>query len=178
MGRVDEAKLLPRIQALDREALAEMYDAYSDRLYGYAFRLLNNRQLAEDCVSETFTRLLAALQSGNGPQSSLQAYLYRIAHNWITDIYRRQPLEPLTVDETIPMVGDKIESEVELRAANAQILQAMRRLTPDQRQVIILKYVEDWTNEQIAQALQKPVGAVKSLQHRGLESLRRMLQQV
>src|SRR5690606_14190418 len=101
----------------DREALAEMYDTYSDNLYGYAFRLLNDRQLAEDCVGETFTRVLEALRTGKGPQSSLQAYLFRIAHNWITDIYRRQPLDPFILDETLPNTGMGTETEVEVRVA-------------------------------------------------------------
>ncbi len=175
MENVDEAKLLHRILALDREALTEMYDTYSDSLYGYAYRLLDNNQLAEDCVSETFTRLLSALQSGKGPKENLQAYLFRIAHNWITDIYRRQPPEPLPMDDAILKVGDEIEAEMEMRVANAQIRHALHILTPDQRQVIMLKYVEDWTNDQVAEALQKPVGAVKSLQHRALENLRRLL---
>jgi RNA polymerase sigma-70 factor (ECF subfamily) len=56
-----------------------------------------------------------------------------------------------------------------------QVRSALALLTPDQRQVIMLKYLEDWENEEIAQALNKPVGAIKSLQHRAIESLRRLL---
>jgi RNA polymerase sigma-70 factor (ECF subfamily) len=56
-----------------------------------------------------------------------------------------------------------------------QVLAALRLLTPDQRQVVVLKYIEGWQNKEIAQAMDKPVGAIKSIQHRGLNALRRIL---
>jgi RNA polymerase sigma-70 factor, ECF subfamily len=174
---MDEADLLARVRNLDREALAEMYDTYSDDLYGYAFRLLNNRQLAEDCVGESFTRILETLRSGKGPQTSLKAYLYRIAHNWITDIYRRQPPEPYILDEKLPNSENGTEMKVDARVAQNHVRHALRALTPDQRQVIMLKFVEGWSNDQVSVALRKPIGAIKSLQHRALESLRRALKQ-
>jgi RNA polymerase sigma-70 factor (ECF subfamily) len=172
---VTENELLSRVRRFDRQALAEVYDAYSDSLYAYAFRLLRDQQQAEDCVSETFTRLLKALQVGKGPDKYLKAYLFRIAHNWITDIFRNQVPLPLPVDEKILPSTEFTENQASRSLMQAQVQAAMYNLTPDQRQVIMLKYVEGWQNEQVAAALQKPVGAVKSLQHRALESLRRML---
>lgn len=175
MGSPLEKTLLARAQEFDLQTLAEIYDRYSPGLYAYSYRLLSDDCLAEDCVADTFSRFLHALRAGNGPRDSLQAYLYRIAHNWITDHYRRTPA-PLPLDEDL---YDRRSVSPESAATENwqidQVRSALRNLTPDQRQVVMLKFIEGWENETIALSLQKPVGAVKSLQHRALASLRRML---
>lgn len=166
--------LLERARQFDRQALAEVYDLYSPGLYRYAMRRLGDPQLAEECVAETFSRFLHALQARKGPRDFLQAYLYRVAHNWITDFYRRDP--PLDeLDESHPALAPDPETAADQTLRDARLLTAIRRLTPDQQQVILLKFVEEWENEAIAKALKKPVGAVKSLQHRALATLQRIL---
>ncbi len=174
--KLDGADLLARARDFDMAALAEVYDRYSPGLYGYALRLLGDVCLAEECVSETFSRLLRALKAGNGPKDHLQAYLYRVAHNWITDQYRRQPPPPLELDDekrngNIPDTGQTVGQRIEHENVRA----ALVRLTPEQRQVIVLKFWEGWGNEVIAKAVQRPVGAVKALQHRAIGALRKML---
>jgi RNA polymerase sigma-70 factor (ECF subfamily) len=174
--RMDEQQLLQRARDFDLAVLAEIYDSYSPQLYVYALRLLGDQNQAEDCVAETFHRLLNAFRDGKGPQQNLKPYLYRIAHNWIMDLYRRQPIPPLSLEEReFPADGEHVESEVARRLTQERTRAALLRLTPDQRQVITLKFYDGWENEQIAASLQKPVGAVKSLQHRALESLKRIL---
>jgi len=179
MGRsmgIPQEELLARAKRLDMEALAEIYDLYNSGLYGYALRLLGDVELAEDCVAETFSRFLQALHSGKGPRTYLQAYLYRIAHNWITDQYRRQPIPPLSLDENLhTSSGTLPEQEVVENIQKEKVRAALLHLTPDQRQVIMLKYYQGWGNKEVAAALDKPLGAVKSLQHRALGALKRML---
>lgn len=176
MTTVNEQHLLTRAQRFDLDALAEIYDLYSPGLYAYAMRLLGDSSQADDCVAETFRRYLQALKAGKGPKHHLKAYLYRIAHNWITDQYRRQPLPSLSLEGDPPLPTDQHpEQEADERLEREQVRRALQCLTPEQRQVIMLKYVEGWENQAIAAALNKPVGAVKSLQHRALESLRRIL---
>lgn len=169
-----DTTLLERARRFDRQALAKIYDLYSPGLYRYAMRLLGDPDLAEECVAETFSRFLRALREGRGPQDFLQAYLYRMAHNWIADLYRRQP-PPETLDETHPDLAPDPETTAEQTWRDERLLRAIRRLTPDQQMVILLKFVEEWDNEAIARALKKPVGAIKSLQHRALAALQRML---
>jgi len=172
---MDESQLLARARQNDPEALGEIYDAYSPRLYAYACRMLGDAQTTEECVGDTFYRFLHSLHSGMGPNTHLKAYLYRTAHNWVTDYYRRQPAgisalsEELAVEQTAPetLASQAIEQE--------RVRAALLSLTPDQRQVILLKFYEGWENEMIADALHKPLGAVKSLQHRALAALRRRL---
>jgi RNA polymerase sigma-70 factor, ECF subfamily len=169
-----EEILLHRAHNFDLESLGEIYDTYSPRVYRYAVRLLGDPDLAEECVSETFQRFLVALKNGGGPQDHLQAYLYRIAHNWITDQYRRQPpvleLSEYLSDENANPAQHALD-----RIDQSLVRSALMRLTPDQRQVIILRFLEGWDNEETARIMDKPYGAIKALQHRALETLKRLL---
>ena len=179
-----EAKLLQRLKQMDEQVLAEVYDTFNQEIFRYACGLLGNTDLAEECVAETFSRFLLALSNGGGPRNYLRAYLYRVAHNWISDIHRRQPLPELPLDEELKADTDMQISPQPLAdpacaAVDAlerqQLRSALARLTNEQRQVITLKYLADLENEEIAQTLNKPVGAIKSLQFRALAALRRIL---
>jgi RNA polymerase sigma-70 factor (ECF subfamily) len=170
--------LLKRARLFEEQALAEIYDRWSAGLYRYSMRLLGDTNLAEECVSETYRRFLEILRDGRGPTDYLQAYLYRMAHNWITDHYRRNPIHTTSLDaEVEEQEGGETTLLVDQNIERQQLRSALLKLTSDQRQVILLKFVEGWTNEAIALAVKKPVGAVKSLQHRALDSLRRFLTQ-
>ena len=170
----EEQDLLQRASRLETKALTEIYDTYSPGMYRYAARLLGDSNLAEDCVAEAFARFLDALQKRKGPRDHLQAYLYRIAHNWIVDSFRNQKTYS-ELDESLPG-EDRPEEEAARRIRQTQLRNALHDLTPDQQQVIALKYLEEWNNEEIAQALNKPLGAVKSIQHRALKSLQRFME--
>ncbi len=174
-NRPDQA-ILERAKRFEAEALEEIFDTYSPGIYRYAYRLLGDVELARECMSETFSRFLDALKRDSGPDNYLQAYLYRIAHNWVTDYYRSKIPPNLSLDVEMRIdQSDEPQEIVAQRFASEQLRSALSLLTPDQRQVIVLKYLEDWEIEAIAQTLHKPVGAVKALQHRAIESLRRIL---
>lgn len=169
-----EKELLKAALRFDSKALAQVYDLYSPELYRYATRFLGDPSVAEDCVAETFSRFLKAIHAKRGPKDYLKAYLYRIAHNWIADYYRRTP-DVAELKDNYPASDNPPEKEANLRIRQAQVRKAIQKLTPDQQQVIMLKYLEGWKNEEVAQALRKPVGAVKSLQHRALARLEKIL---
>jgi RNA polymerase sigma-70 factor (ECF subfamily) len=171
-----EANLLRRARKFEQSALAEIYDLYSPELYRYAWRLLGRQDLAEECVAQTFDSFLNALKRGGGPQRHLRAYLFRIVHNWSADYYRRQkpadlPLDEMQLSDPNGEPFDEVAHHNEVKEA----LAALETLTPEQRQVVVLKYLEGWSNAEVARALDKPVGAVKSLHHRAIQSLRRAL---
>lgn len=174
----NEQELLQKASRMNTQALAEIYDTYSPGIFRYGMRLLGDMSLAEDCVAETFTRFLKALQERHGPCDKLQAYLYRIAHNWIVDLYRKNGNEQvLELSKNIWSEADVPEEEAAKRIRQKQVRKAILQLTPDQQQVILLKYLEDWSNEEVARVMKKPIGAVKSLQHRALRSLYRILEE-
>ncbi len=167
--------LLELARRFDLAALGQIYDSYSPGLVRYATRLLGQSDLAEECVAETFSRFLKALNNGGGPRDCLQPYLYQVAHHWITDYYRRQPPPTFPLDETFASdLGDPALTPVDV-LLREQVRAALMRLTPEQREVVVLKYLEGWDNAEIAARLDKPVGAIKSLQHRALDALRRQV---
>jgi RNA polymerase sigma-70 factor (ECF subfamily) len=172
-----EEKLLYGARQLDEEALVSIYDAFSSAIFRYAVRLIGNPESAEDVVSETFFRFIRSIQAGGGPKKHLKAYLYRVAHNLIVDQYRRNPIAELDLDTEILEHTEGNEDpayKAEMLIAQSEVRAKLWKLTEEQRQVIVLKYLEGMNNQEVANVLGKPVGAIKSLQHRGLNSLRRM----
>ena len=175
MNDSDERHLLAGARQLDTKSLAAVYDRYSPAIYAYAMRLLGDISVAEDCVSETFSRLLKALKHGQGPVDYLKAYLYRVAHNWITDSYRRQAP---TVDLDAELHADPSESPVQATAAKLEqerVRMALKNLPAEQRLVIALRFLEDRSHEEVAAILGRTVEATRALQHRAMTALRRML---
>jgi RNA polymerase sigma-70 factor (ECF subfamily) len=173
-----EARWLQGARELDEAALSSIYDAFSTALYRYAFRFLGEQEAAEDIVAETFYRFLRTIGAGGGPEKHLKAYLYRVAHNLIVDRFRRNTPIELSLDPNICSPSRSSEDpakRVEMSNEQAEMRRHLWKLTVDQRQVIVLKYFEGLSNQEVSEVLGKPVGAVKSLQHRGLDALRRML---
>jgi len=162
-------------RTLDKQDLVELYERYSPELFRYASRLLDDSDLAEECVSETFSRFLQSLRGGNRPEN-VRAYLYRAAHNWIIDRYRHQPLPELRLDdemhdnpETNP--AHVVTKELERQQIRAAIL----RLPADQRQVIVLRFMQDLSHDEVAAAIGKSIEATRALQYRAVTALRLML---
>lgn len=167
---------LTKTITFSREELIRIYEENNDGLYRYAVRLLSDEDLAEDCVAETFSRFLQIVRRGGGPKENVRAYLYRMAHNWITDHYRRQPLPQVPLEDhtseqgtvgTAQQVFENLERE--------RVRRALLKLPPDQQQVIHLRFLEDWSHAEIAKLLGKSMEAVRSLQYRGLATLRELL---
>lgn len=173
----DDRLLLERAQAFDLEALATIYDKYAAPIYRYSFRYLGDAALAEDVTGEVFTRLLDAIERGRGPRDNLSAWLYRVAHNLVVDHFRqRSRAEGLPLEEGLMAAPDDPTAVVEKRLAQQRLRAAISHLTPLQQQVIVLKFLEGFSNREVGEILGKREGAVKSLQHRALASLRRILQ--
>jgi RNA polymerase sigma-70 factor (ECF subfamily) len=163
-------------ESLNKQNLIDVYEQHSPGIYRYAIRLLGDKTVAEDCVSETFSRFLGVIRRGGGPKENVKAYLYRIAHNWITDYYRRQPLPelPLEVDEHVEPGSNPARMVLEAMERE-RVRVAILRLPPEQQQIIQLRLLENWSHEAVAQVLGKTTDATRSMQYRALASLRRML---
>jgi RNA polymerase sigma-70 factor (ECF subfamily) len=167
---------LQRARAFDQATLAKIYDDFHQPIYRYIYRQVSDVETARDLTSEVFHRLLKSLQKKKGPDQNLQAWLYRTAYNCVVDHYRRQQhRQHLTLNEELVDVRDNPETAAENHISSELVRTALHHLTPDQQQVIILKFLEGFSNQETANILNKPVGAVKSLQHRALAALQRRL---
>jgi RNA polymerase sigma-70 factor (ECF subfamily) len=173
----DERTLLERARAYDEDALGELYDEYAPLIYAYLCRRVQDAQLAEDLTGEVFVRVLRAIQAERFWHTSFRAWLYRIAHNLVVDHYRKQPPTPtLALDEQLAADQDDLDSAVAKRLSHQRLRSAVSHLTPDQQQVLALRFGQQLTAREVGEVMDKSVSAVEALQHRGLAALRRILE--
>ena len=172
----DNDKWLALAKAYDRQTLADIYDEFHPLIYRYISRQVEDMDTARDLTAELFNRFLGALEKGQGPQKSISSWLYRVAHNIVVDHYRRREFRGhLPLPEHLVDAGADPALEAETLVEVEKVHLALKTLTPDQRQVISLKFLAGFSNAEVAEIMDKPVGAIKSLQHRGLASLQRQL---
>lgn len=170
-----EAILSAKAVRIDKQALIRVYKDYSPGLYRYAYRLLGDQNLAEECVSETFSRFLQVIRRGSSPEGNLQAYLYRMAHNWVVDHYRKHSPHTTLDSDTHPAPEGNPENEVHTRQEMERLRLALLDLPEEQRMVIELRFMEEWSHNRTADFLGKTVEATRALQYRALVTLRRAM---
>jgi len=167
-------RLVERAAGGDFEAFGNLYSIYLDRIYRYVFYQVRDKMIAEDITEEVFVKAWKAIGSCKGKEQTFSSWLYRIAHNQVIDNLRSKrgqlSLEMETVDE---VSGPEVEVEAELE--RQELLGLIACLPQNQRQVIILKFIEGLDNREIAQVMGKSQGAVRVLQMRALARLRREL---
>jgi RNA polymerase sigma-70 factor (ECF subfamily) len=164
--------------AFDEQALGQIYDAYFERLYRYAYRFVDDAQVAQDIASETLRRFLETLRDGRAP-NHLAAWLYRVAYHLTVDLHRQRLAgQTLSLDPDMDHPDSaNTESDTEERLERDRVRTALAQLTPDQQNVVVLKFMEGYSNAEVGALMNKPEGAIKSLQHRALAALRRALAQ-
>lgn len=170
---VDDDAVLARRARRDPEAFAVLYTRYVDSIFRYTYRRLGTREQAEDATSQVFHKAYSSLGRFQG--GSFRAWLFTIAHNVVIDSYRRgRPSWSLDDASEIP---DRERSPEELAIAADErrtLHECVRLLAPDQRRVVELR-LAGLTGAEIAQVLDRNVGAVKMLQHRAMTRLRELM---
>jgi RNA polymerase sigma-70 factor (ECF subfamily) len=172
---VDLRLLVARAQEGDRSALEELYLLHFDRIYGYLHVSVGNRQDAEDLTTQTFLRMLESIGRFRWQSAPFSAWLFRIAHNLTIDHFRAR--RRVQAVDAVPEVDEEPSAEVQALDSIARfgMLELIDRLSPEQRQVLTLKFFYGFENSETAGILDKSENAVKSLQHRALASLERQL---
>jgi len=173
----DDRPLIERVRRGDQDAARTLYERYFDRIYNYVYARLGRVEDAEDLAIDTMTRSLTRLDLFHEQGVAFSSWVYRIAHNATIDHYRRHGKVRLVPLEyaTLPPSPDPSELAVE-QLSNEDLRAALRDLTDEQQQVLILRFFQDLTAAQAADIMGKSVGAVQALQHRALDSLERALQ--
>jgi len=169
--------LVERAQQGDREAIEELYLIHFDRIYSYLHMSVGNRHDAEDLTTQTFLRMLESIARFKQGAAPFSAWLFRIAHNLAMDHFRaNRRWQP---EEEVPEPPDAQAPSAETAALHAigreSMLGMIDRLSHEQQQVLTLKFVFNFGNQEAASILGKTEGAVKSLQHRALLSLQKQL---
>jgi RNA polymerase sigma-70 factor, ECF subfamily len=169
----DEIDLILRAKTYDPDALGTIYERYYQGIYRYVYYRVGDSSLAEDLTGDIFLKMLHGIQSYSIQGVPFSAWLYRIARNRVIDHMRRQPEKAdLQLEEARVESIASSDADLENALQREELLRAVQVLTADQRQVIILKFIDDLDNATIAKVLGKTEGAVKSLQHRALDTLR------
>jgi RNA polymerase sigma-70 factor, ECF subfamily len=168
-----DEELVAWVQRGEREAFGALYDRYLPRVYAYCYRLLGQREVAEDANTEVFMRALAALPMYRA--GSFRSWLFAIAHNVVTDkLRRRRPTVPLPDAVDLVDRGPSLEEIATVAADCTSIMKLLPRLSADQQQVIALR-LSGLSAVEIGEALGKPRNAIDGIQHRALLRLRSLV---
>jgi RNA polymerase sigma-70 factor (ECF subfamily) len=172
-----EDRLLSQASRGDQTAVTEIYERYFPAMYQFIRLQVDDPGLAEDITSEVFFKFVDTVGGRSGPSQSLRGWLFRVARNEIYQHYgkiRQFPTSTLDDWLSTPSEGDlevQFIHSVDLERAR----QALRMLAPDQREVLILRFVEELDLQETAAIMGKNVGAIKSLQFRAISTLRQIL---
>lgn len=182
----DDNLLISRAQEGDREAFDLLVMKYQERAYKYAFRLTRNQELAGDVVSDSFVRVYSALKNFRG-QSAFSTWLYRIITNCFFDRRKRnKDALNTSIDDTVSVRSGEVQRQYEdtgpgpdhLAERNAREMllhKAMDEMQESQKAILIMYHVEALSYEEIADALDMPIGTVKSRLNRARIALRDLL---
>jgi RNA polymerase sigma-70 factor, ECF subfamily len=170
--------LVRRVRANEPLAFDELYSRYSPRVFGYLFQRLNgNAEEAEDLTADVFTKVYEKIDGFQPQGAPLSAWVFRIAHNRLIDAVRRRPRQvQVTLDDAPELVSGPVFDGINQQLAMDQIKAGLARLTNEQRQVIVLRFLEGKSLAETAHIVGRNDDAVKKLQARGLASLRRGLE--
>lgn len=173
-----EQELVVRAQQ-DPASFAALYDQYFTKIYSYVYRRVNNTQLAEDLVAETFYKALANINKFRWQERSFACWLYTIARNQVVDSYRKHeamPVDNTVLNEMVAPSREEPETIALQHSTAEEILDAIHTLSSDQQDALLLRFREGLRLKEIARVMGKNEGAVKSLLFRGLKNLRSKLE--
>jgi RNA polymerase sigma-70 factor (ECF subfamily) len=183
-----EARWIKLARGGDRRAFAELVDLYKDKIFYLAYRMLSNRQEAEDAVQETFLRVFVNLERYDEAQK-FSTWIFRIATNLCIDKLRKRK-QTYSLDADLPdgegndwhamLEGNEPtpEKQVVVSETREQVREAIDSLPEKYKSVVILRYLHDMSLQEIGDVLDMPVTTVKTRVHRGREFLRGKLESI
>ncbi|RTE11437.1 RNA polymerase sigma factor SigW [Paenibacillus whitsoniae] len=182
-----EARLAKLARNGDRNAFAELVELYKDKIFHLAYRMLNNKQEAEDAVQETFLRVYTNLHRYDENQK-FSTWIFRIGTNLCIDkLRRRRNTYSLDAEMSdgegadfyamLPSDEDTPEEQLIVSETQAQIHRAIASLPEKYKSIVVLRYLHDMSLQEISDVLDMPVTTIKTRVHRGREYLRKKLEQ-
>ncbi|MBX0327088.1 RNA polymerase sigma factor [Oscillochloris sp. ZM17-4] len=175
----DLSEVIKRAQQGDQRAFDVIYDRFADPLFRYIYARCGDATAAEDMLGDLWVRVVERIEGfrlpPSGGEQAFAAWLYRIAYNLVIDTFRRKesgnvPLNPYISDRD-PSPDDHAIIGDERR----ELREAIEKLTPDQREVVLMRFIEERSNAEVAALTGRSEGAVKVMQHRALGALAKLL---
>jgi RNA polymerase sigma-70 factor (ECF subfamily) len=177
MANIFNTDLVFRAQKGSAEAIGELFELYHQPIFRYLYYRTSDPNTAEDLTGDVFLRMVRALPGYRIQNLPFQAWLFQIARNVAIDHYRKNSNHPeVEFHENIPAAAGDPDTVLELTLTSEILKQALIRLNEDQRDVILLRFVEQMPIALVAQTLHKSEDAVKGLQRRALMALKEYLE--
>ncbi len=183
---MDDAELVRRCVAGDSAAWESIVRTHTRRIYNLCYRFTGQRQEAEDLTQEVFLRMFRTLKSYDPAQGALGVWLHRVGRNLLIDHYRATRRDRMTssLDDELTHLGEKEaapaqqDRQVALRELSATLQRALARLSPELREAVVLRDLQELEYREISQTLNIPEGTVKSRINRGRAELGRILKRL
>lgn len=175
----EQDKFLDEARAGSQDAFAALYERLRLPVFRYLLSRTGDRDEAEDLLSEVFAAVANGIRSFDGSMDAFVGWVFTIARNDVADARRakrRQSVQAVPDPPEVERLPDPADAVVD-RLDATRVQGALVRLTDDQREVVLMRFVAGRTLAEVATALGRPISAVKSLQHRGLAALRRALEE-
>jgi RNA polymerase sigma-70 factor (ECF subfamily) len=172
----NEAELVERASQHDQAAFADLYNTYVEKIYKYVYYKVGNTADAEDLCEQVFLKAWEAIGRFKWCGYPFSSWLYKLAHNLVVDHYRTKR-DPMPLNDLLytPLEPADPENALHATVEAEEMSQALAQLTEEQRHVINLKFVEGYSNIEIAELMNKKEGAIRALQYRALRSLHGIL---
>ena len=178
---ITDTEALQKAAVGDEQAFGILYERYVTRIYNYIYYRTGNVHDAEDLTARVFYRAMRHIHNYNDRGLPISAWLYRIAHNLVANWHRdNSRRKEIPLEDTLLSSGYDFHPEQELLVSEEQqrLLVIIRSLPAERQQLLILKYIENLSNAEIGLIMERTEGAVKSLYHRTLLSLRKEFQKI
>jgi RNA polymerase sigma-70 factor, ECF subfamily len=177
LAHLSDEALLSLVATSDDLALAELYDRFGRVAYGLALRILRDEALAQDAVQEAFLAIWRSADRFLAERAKASTWILTLVHRRAVDLVRREDRrrgEPLE-SAAEPVASGTTEDEAELGFERRVVQEALRQLTPEQREALELGYYGGLTQSELAERLGQPLGTIKSRMFTGLSRLRDLL---
>jgi len=180
-----DAELVQRCRQGDAQAWSEIVRQFSRRIYNLAYRFTSSHSAAEDLTQEVFIRVYRSLEQYDSHLGDLANWLMRLARNLVIDDYRKRQRTPTDASDDLadheyrlPTTGDNPQRVLERQERKLQVLAAINKLTPDLRECVILRDIDELSYQEIVGLLKIPEGTVKSRINRGRIELAKVLRRM
>jgi RNA polymerase sigma-70 factor (ECF subfamily) len=171
----NDAALARRAQSGDSAAFAEIYERYAPKIYRYIYFRIGDVEAAEDACADVFLAMVEDIHRYEDRGWPISAWLFRMAHDRTIDLLRKRRTRQHVPLEVWSGCSEGIERNIEERLQYEEVARTFNQLTAEQRAVIQLRFVEQRSVAEVAERLGRTEGAIKALQHRGVQALARHL---
>jgi RNA polymerase sigma-70 factor (ECF subfamily) len=171
-----EWDIVRRAQHYEEDALRALYEKYYPKIYNYGFLQMGDVHAAEDLAADVMLKMIESVRSYKFQGLPFGAWVFRIARNRLIDLHRKRKRRgEVDLSETLASTLASPAALAERAIERGQLQVALKHLTDEQRQVIVMKFIEGFDNRSVGRIMGRSEGAIKSLQHRALAALRRVL---